>query len=65
LTEFGTKRKKFQVKRMSIRLGIKSNSFRHKRTVLSGMAVMDKKFIANLVGGIKLQKEGEISQVSV
>jgi len=29
-TEFGTKRDKFQVKRMSIHLGKKSNSFAHK-----------------------------------
>jgi len=49
LTEFGTKRDKFQVKRMSIHLEKYSNSFTHKRTFLSAMTVMNKKFIANLV----------------
>jgi len=51
-TEFGTKRDKFQVKRMSIRPRKKSNSFTHKRTFLSALAVINKKFIANLVGRI-------------
>jgi len=51
-TEFGTKRDKFQVKRMSIRPLKKSNSFAHKRTFLSALAVMNKKFIANAVGRI-------------
>ena len=48
-TEFGTKRDKFQVKQMSIHPRKKSNSFTHKRTFLSALAVMNKKFIANLV----------------
>jgi len=51
-TEFGTKRDKFQVKRMSIQPRKKSNSFAHKRTFLSALTVMKKKFIANLVGRI-------------
>jgi len=51
-SEFGTKRNKFQVKRMSIRPRKKSNSFTHKRTFLSALAVIKKKFIANLVGRI-------------
>jgi len=51
-TEFGTKRDKFQVKRMNIHPRQKSNSFAHKRTFLSSLAVMNKKFIANLVGRI-------------
>ena len=51
-TEIGTKRDKFQVKRMSVHLRKKSNSFAHKRTFLSVLAVMNKKFIANLVGRI-------------
>jgi len=51
-TEFGTKRDKFQVKRMSIYPQKKSNSFAHKRTLLSALPVMNKKFIADLVGGI-------------
>jgi len=49
-TEFGTKRDKFQVKRMSIHPRKKSNIFTHKRTFLSALAVTNKKFIANLVG---------------
>jgi len=49
---FGEKRDKFQVKRMSIRLGKKSNNFAHKRSFLSALAVMNKKFYANLVGRI-------------
>jgi len=51
-TEFGTKCDKLQVKRMSIHPHPrkKSNSFTHKRTFLSALAVMNKKFIANLVG---------------
>ena len=48
-TEFETKRDKFQVKRMSIHPRKKSNSFTHKRTFLSTLAVINKKFIANLV----------------
>jgi len=51
-TEFGTKHDKFQVTRMSIRPRKKSNSFAHKRTFLSALAVINKKFIANLVGRI-------------
>jgi len=51
-TEFGTKHDKFQVKRMSIQPRKKSNSFAHKRTFLSALTVMNKKFIANLVGRI-------------
>jgi len=51
-TEFGIKREKFKVKRMSINPRKKSNSFAHKRTFLSALAVMNKKFIANLVGRI-------------
>ena len=49
VTEFGTKRDKFHVQRMSIQLGKKSNSFTHKRTFLSTLAVMIKKFIEILV----------------
>jgi len=52
ITEFGTKRNKFQVKRMSIHPRKKSNSFTHKRTFLLALAVMNKKFIANRVGRI-------------
>jgi len=37
---------------MSIDLGKKSNSFTHKRTFLSALAVVNKKFIGNLVGQI-------------
>jgi len=48
-TEFGTKRDKFQVKRMSIHPRKKSNSFTHTRTFLSAMAVTNKKFIVNPV----------------
>jgi len=51
-TEFGTKRDRFQVKRMSIHPGKKPNSFTHKRTFLSARAVMSKKFTANLVGRV-------------
>jgi len=51
-TEFGTKRDKFKVKRMSIHLGKKSNSFRDKRTFLSDLAVTEKKFIADPGEGI-------------
>jgi len=51
-TEFGTKRDRFQVKRMSIRPGKESNSFTHERTFLSARAVMNKKFIANPVGRV-------------
>jgi len=54
-TEFGTKRDRFQVKRMSIHPGKKSNSFTHGRTFLSAWAVMNKKFIANLVGRVWAQ----------
>jgi len=49
-TEFGKKRDKFQVKRMSIHQRKKSNSFSHKRTFLSALEVMNKKFIASFVG---------------
>jgi len=49
LTEFGTKRDRFQVKGISINPGKKSNSFTHEQTFLSARAVMSKKFIANLV----------------
>jgi len=51
-TEFGKKRDRFQVKRMSIHPGKKSNSFTHEGTFLSARAVMSKKFIANLVGRV-------------
>jgi len=51
-TEFGKKHDKFQVKQMSIHPRKKSNRFAHKRTFLSALAVMNKKFIANLVGRI-------------
>ena len=51
-TEFGTKRDRFQVKRMSIHPGKKSNSFTHERTFLSARAVMNKKFVVNLVGRV-------------
>jgi len=51
-TEFGTKGDRFKVKRMSIHPGKKSNSFTHKQTFLSAQAVMNKKFIANLVGRV-------------
>jgi len=51
-TEFGTKRDRFQVKRMSIHPGKKSNSFTHGRTFLSARAVMSKEFIADLVGRV-------------
>jgi len=51
-TEFGTKRDKFQVKQMSIQPRQKSSSFKQKRTLLSALAVMNKKFIANPVGRI-------------
>ena len=51
-TELGTKRDKFLVNRMSIPPRKKSNSFTHKRTILSTSAVTNKKFIANLVGQI-------------
>ena len=61
-TEFGTKRDKFQVKRMRIHVGKKSNSFRHKRTFLSGLAVTNKKFIPNSVGGVQVSN---LSQNSV
>jgi len=37
---------------MSIRPRKKSNSFAHKRSFLSALAVINKKFIANLVGRI-------------
>ena len=47
-TEFGTKRDKFQVKRMSVHARNKSNIFAHKRTFLSALAVMNKKLIVNL-----------------
>jgi len=50
--EFGTKRDKFQVKRMSIHPRKKSNSFAHKGTFLSAQAMMNKQFIASLVGRI-------------
>jgi len=48
--ELGSKRDKFQVKRMSIHLRKKSNSFTHEQTFLLALAVMNKKVIANLVG---------------
>jgi len=51
-TEFGTKRDKFQVKRMSIHQWNTSNSFAHRRTFLSALAVMNKKFISGLVARI-------------
>jgi len=51
-TEFGKKRDKYQVKRMSIHPRKKSNSLTHKRTFLSVMALTNTKFIANLLGRI-------------
>jgi len=48
-TEFGTKRDIFHVKRMSIYLGKKLNSFTQKRTFHSTLIVMNKKFIENFV----------------
>jgi len=51
-TEFGTKRDKFQVKRMSIHPRKESNSFTRKRNFLSALAVTNKKFIADFVGRI-------------
>jgi len=51
-TEFGTKHNKFRVKRMSIHSRKKSNSFTHKRTFLSPLAMINKKFIVSLVGRI-------------
>jgi len=51
-TEIGTKGDKFQVKRMSIHPLKKSNSFTQERTFLSALTVINKKFIANLVGRI-------------
>jgi len=51
-TEFGKKCNKFQVKWMSIHPRKKSNSFAQKRTFLSALTVMNKKFIVNLVGRI-------------
>jgi len=48
-TEFGTKRDKFQVKRISIHPRKKSNSFTHERTFL---AVINKKLIACVLGQI-------------
>ena len=47
--EFGAKRDKFQVTRMSIHPRKKSNSFTHKRTIYSALALMNKKFIDSLV----------------
>jgi len=38
---------------MSIHQGKKSNSFTHKQTFLSARAVMNRKFIANLVGRVR------------
>jgi len=43
-----TKREKFQVKRMSIQAHKKLNSFTHKQTFLSALAVINKIFIVNL-----------------
>jgi len=51
-TEFGTKRDKFQVKRMSIDPRKKANSFTHERTFFSALKVINKKFITILVGWI-------------
>jgi len=51
-TEFGTERDKIQVKRMSIHPRKKSNSLAHKRTLLSALAVMNKKVIVSVVGRI-------------
>ena len=42
-TEFGKKRDKLHVKRMSIHLGKRLSSFTHKRTFLSTLTVMNKK----------------------
>ena len=49
-TEFGTKRDKFEVKRMSIQPRKKSKSFTHKQTFLSTMAVMTKKIYCQSCG---------------
>jgi len=46
-TKFGAKRDQFQVKRMSIHLEKKNKTVSHKRTFLSALAVLNKKFIAN------------------
>jgi len=51
-TEFGKKRDKFQVKRMCTPPRKKSNGFTHKQTFLLALAVMNKKFIANLLARI-------------
>ena len=51
-TEFGIKRKKFYVKRMSIHLGKKSKSFTHKWTFLLALTVMNTIFIPNPVAWI-------------
>ena len=49
-TEFWAKHDKFQIKRMTIHLGKKSNSFTHKQTFHSTLTVINKKFISILVG---------------
>jgi len=48
-TKFGTKHERFQVKWMSIHLGKKIKQFHTQMNLLSTLAVMTKKFIANLV----------------
>jgi len=50
--EFGTKRDKSQVKRMSLYPRKKPNSFAQKGTFLSALTMMNKKYIASLVGRI-------------
>jgi len=50
--EFGTKRDNFQGKQMTIHLGKNQNNFTNKRTFLPVLAVMNRKFITNLVGRI-------------
>jgi len=48
--EFGTKRDKFQFKRMSIHPRKKSNSFTHKRKFLSALAVINKNIYCKSCG---------------
>jgi len=50
-TTFGTKHDKFQLKRKSLQLEEKIKQF-HTQTFLSTLAVMNEKFIANIVEDI-------------
>ena len=61
-TEFGTKCDRFQVKRMSIHPGKKSNSFTHKRTFLSARAVMNKKFISSCRTSLGLKFQPKLNR---